>query len=100
MQPLADMGEAFRSAKQDPVILALIGSKFTFAVGSGIVAVLAVMAKRTFHAGDDGVGPRSARESRCRARSAHRGPARRAQGQSPPAALRDGRCAVGRATSP
>lgn len=56
VRPLADMGEAFAEARRDPIILALLGSKFTFGVASGIVGVLAVLAKRRFDAGDDGVG--------------------------------------------
>ncbi|MEZ5259614.1 MAG: hypothetical protein R2705_22850 [Ilumatobacteraceae bacterium] len=53
------------------------------------------MAKRTFHAGDDGVGLLLGARRRGRDRSAHRRPARRAQGGSAPAALRDGRGVVG-----
>lgn len=56
VRPLADMGEALGQARRDPVILSLFASKATFALGSGIVGVLAVLAKRRLGADDDGVG--------------------------------------------
>ncbi len=56
LRPLADMGEAVTVARRDPVILSLLASKATFALGSGIVGVLAVLAKRDLGAGDAGVG--------------------------------------------
>jgi MFS family permease len=56
IRPLADMREAFVTARHDSVILALLASKATFAMGSGIVGVLAVLARRRLGAGDDGVG--------------------------------------------
>ncbi len=56
VRPIADMREAATLARKDPVILSLLASKATFALGSGIVGVLAVLAKRRLGAGDDGVG--------------------------------------------
>lgn len=55
-RPIADMKEALHLAKQDKVIMALIGSKATFAVGAGIVSQLAVLASTAFHVGDAGRG--------------------------------------------
>jgi predicted MFS family arabinose efflux permease len=55
-QPLADMKEAINVAKQDKVILALLCSKMTFAVGAGIVSQLAVLASNVFNMGDSGRG--------------------------------------------
>jgi predicted MFS family arabinose efflux permease len=55
-RPIADMKEALHLARQDKVILALIGSKMTFAVGAGIVSQLAVLASTVFHVGDGGRG--------------------------------------------
>ncbi len=56
VQPLADMNEALQLAKNDRIILALISSKATFAVGAGIVSQLAVLASDAFHMGDSGRG--------------------------------------------
>ena len=56
VRPIADMKEALHLAKQDKVILALMGSKMTFAVGAGIVSQLAVLASTAFDAGDSGRG--------------------------------------------
>jgi predicted MFS family arabinose efflux permease len=55
-RPLADMKEAFHVARGDKVILALLCSKMTFAVGAGIVSQLAVLASNAFNAGDSGRG--------------------------------------------
>ena len=52
MRPVADMREALGHARRDPVLLALILSKMTFAVGTGIVSQLAVLASDVFHGGD------------------------------------------------
>lgn len=54
--PLADMREAFNYARTDRPLLALMASKANFAVGAGIVSLLAVLAKREFNSGDDGTG--------------------------------------------
>jgi MFS family permease len=56
VRPLADMGEALVQARRNPVILALLASKSTFAVGAGIVSQLAVLASDVFNAGDAGRG--------------------------------------------
>src|SRR5215207_9062360 len=42
MRPIADMREAFGYARRDSVLLAMLASKATFAVASGIVGLLAV----------------------------------------------------------
>ena len=46
MRPIADMHEAFSYARRDHAILALMASKATFAMGAGIVGLLAVLADR------------------------------------------------------
>ena len=56
MKPLADMAEAVRYARTDHVVLALIASKSTFAVGAGIVSQLPVLATEVFHWNDGGTG--------------------------------------------
>lgn len=56
VKPIADMREALHLAKKDKVILALVASKTTFAVGAGIVSQLAVLASDAFHSGDSGRG--------------------------------------------
>lgn len=55
-RPLADMAEAIHVARQDKIILALLCSKMTFAVGAGIVSQLAVLASNVFNVGDSGRG--------------------------------------------
>lgn len=56
VRPIADMAEAARLARSNTVILALMASKATFAVGAGIVSQLAVLASNAFDAGDAGRG--------------------------------------------
>ena len=56
VRPLADMAEAVNLARHNRVILALLASKTTFAVGAGIVSQLAVLASDAFQAGDAGRG--------------------------------------------
>ena len=56
MRPLDDMKEALHLAREDKVILALVASKTTFAVGAGIVSQLAVLASDVFKSGDAGRG--------------------------------------------
>lgn len=56
VRPVADMREALRVARHDPVILALMSSKASFAIGAGIVSQLAVLADDVFRAGDRGTG--------------------------------------------
>lgn len=55
-RPLADMKEALHVARGDKIILALLCSKMTFAVGAGIVSQLAVLASNVFNVGDSGRG--------------------------------------------
>lgn len=52
MRPIADMAEALGHAKRDPVLLALLFSKTTFAIGAGVVSQLAVLASDVFGGGD------------------------------------------------
>ena len=52
IRPLTDMGEALTHARRDPVLLALMLSKTTFAIGSGVVSQLAVLASDVFGGGD------------------------------------------------
>lgn len=56
VRPIADMTEAARLARSNHVIMALMASKATFAVGAGIVSQLAVLASNAFDAGDAGRG--------------------------------------------
>ena len=56
VRPIADMGEAIALARRDPVILALMSSKATFAVGAGVVSQLAVLASDVHGSGDGGRG--------------------------------------------
>ncbi len=52
MRPIADMREAFGYARRDSVLLSLLASKATFAMGAGIVGLLAVLAANDL-GGDD-----------------------------------------------
>jgi MFS family permease len=52
MRPIEDMTEAFRYARRHTVVLALLSSKASFAMGAGIVGLLAVLSKKEF-GGDD-----------------------------------------------
>ena len=56
VRPIADMAEAVHVARQDRVIMALMSSKITYAIGAGIVSQLAVLASTAFHSGDTGRG--------------------------------------------
>ena len=56
VRPIADMAEALHVARQDNVIMALMSSKVTYAIGAGIVSQLAVLASTVFDAGDAGRG--------------------------------------------
>jgi len=56
MRPFKDTGEALRYAWRRPQVLALLGSKAGFGLGTGVVGLLAVLATKTFHSGDDGTG--------------------------------------------
>ncbi|MEZ5248668.1 MAG: hypothetical protein R2713_05430 [Ilumatobacteraceae bacterium] len=50
------MGEAFTVARRDPVLLSLLASKATFAMGAGIVGLLAVLATDELNGGDGATG--------------------------------------------
>jgi len=52
IRPISDMREAITHSRQDPVLMALIFSKTTFAIGAGVVSQLAVLASDVFHGGD------------------------------------------------
>ncbi len=56
MRPLADMHEAFVYARQDHTLLALMSAKATFAMGAGLVGLLAVLATKELHGGDGATG--------------------------------------------
>ena len=56
VRPLADTAEAVNLARRDPVILALMASKMTFAVGAGLVSMLPLLASSAYGAGDTGRG--------------------------------------------
>lgn len=56
VRPIKDMREAFHFAKENNVVLALMSSKATFAVGAGAVSQLAVLAIDAFGTGDGGSG--------------------------------------------
>ena len=56
VRPVADMREAIAVAREDPVILALMSSKATFAIGAGVVSQLAVLASEVHGSGDRGRG--------------------------------------------
>jgi MFS family permease len=56
MRPLADMREAFSYARTDSVLLSLLASKATFAMGAGIVGLLAVLATDELGGGDGSTG--------------------------------------------
>ena len=56
IHPITDMREALHLAKSDSVIMSLLMSKMTFAVGAGVVSQLAVFAADSFNRGDAGRG--------------------------------------------
>jgi MFS family permease len=56
MRPIADMHEALTYARADHAILALLASKATFAMGAGIVGLLAVLATDDLGGGDGATG--------------------------------------------
>lgn len=56
MRPVGDVAEAVRHAREDHVVLALIASKSTFAVGAGIVSQLPVLATDVLGWKDGGTG--------------------------------------------
>jgi len=56
IRPLSDMGEAIRYARKDKAVLALLASKGTFAIGSGTVSQLPVLATAVYGWKDGGTG--------------------------------------------
>lgn len=56
MRPIADMHEAVVYARKDSAILALLASKATFAMGAGIVGLLAILATEELNGGDGATG--------------------------------------------
>jgi len=56
MRPIADMREALGYARRDSVLLSLLASKASFAMGAGIVGLLAVLAKEDLGGGDAATG--------------------------------------------
>ncbi|MGI9030098.1 MAG: MFS transporter [Ilumatobacteraceae bacterium] len=56
VRPIADMREAIALARRDRVVLALMSSKATFAIGAGVVSQLVVLASEIHGAGDRGRG--------------------------------------------
>jgi predicted MFS family arabinose efflux permease len=56
VRPIADMREAIQLARRDAMIMALLASKMTFAIGAGVVSQLAVYAADAFSSGDAGRG--------------------------------------------
>ena len=56
MKPLADMAEAVHYARQDKVVMALIASKSTFAIGAATVSQLPVLATSVYGWKDGGPG--------------------------------------------
>lgn len=56
IRPLSDMAEAVRYARKDSAVLALLASKGTFAIGSGTVSQLPVLATAVYGWKDGGTG--------------------------------------------
>jgi len=56
MRPIGDMHEAVVYARKDHVLLALLASKTTFAMGAGIVGLLAILATEELNGGDGATG--------------------------------------------
>lgn len=56
MRPIADMREALGYARRDSVLLSLLASKATFAMGAGIVGLLAVLVTEELGGGDRETG--------------------------------------------
>ncbi|MEI8241599.1 MAG: MFS transporter, partial [Actinomycetota bacterium] len=56
MRPVKDVTEAVRYARRDRVVMALIASKATFAIGAGMVSQLPVLATNVFGWHDGGTG--------------------------------------------
>jgi MFS family permease len=56
IRPMADLREAIAYARRDRPVLALMGSKFTFAIAAGAVGILSVLVRDDLGGGDPGVG--------------------------------------------
>jgi MFS family permease len=56
MRPIADMREALGFARRDSVLLSMLASKATFAMGAGIVGLLAVLVTTELGGGDSETG--------------------------------------------
>jgi MFS family permease len=56
MHPISDTMDAIRYARSNRYVSAFLMSKFGFGLGSGVVGLLAVLAKRRFARGDAGTG--------------------------------------------
>jgi predicted MFS family arabinose efflux permease len=56
MRPIADTIEAYHYARSNRYIKAFLLSKAGFGLGTGVVGLLAVLAKRRFGSGDGGIG--------------------------------------------
>jgi MFS family permease len=56
VRPIADMRETIGYARKDKVTLALMSSKVTAGIGSGIVALVVVFARDNLHGGDASSG--------------------------------------------
>jgi MFS family permease len=56
MRPIADMREALGFARRDSVLLSMLASKASFAMGAGIVGLLAVLVTDEFDGGDRETG--------------------------------------------
>lgn len=56
MRPIADTIEAIRFARKDRVVLALLASKTTAAIGMGVLGIIVVFAREELNSGDAGSG--------------------------------------------
>ena len=56
MRPIDDTREALRYARGNPLVSGFLLAKFGFGLGTGVVGLLAVLAKRRFGNGDRGTG--------------------------------------------
>lgn len=56
MRPIADTIEAARFARKDRVVLALLASKTTAAIGMGVLGIIVVFAREELNSGDAGSG--------------------------------------------
>ena len=56
MRPIADTKEAIRYARGNRFVSVFLLSKFGAGLGTGVVGLLPLLAKREFHAGDAGIG--------------------------------------------